>query len=1548
MESRHTVIDFQKIRGTNVEGQRASFEELVCQLARRTPPEDALEFRRVHGAGGDGGVEAYWLCRDGSKTGFQAKFHLKSAEIDWNKIGASVRQALDNHPELRRYVVAMPCDLTDATGRKGKTGSQAWAEHKAEWEGWANDRGGAVEFELWGQSELLDALAATELSGLVRYWFDRLRFDASWFSRQLARAVDDLDERYHPDDHVDVVATDTLDGLIRGSVLRERLAQAITRFLEIDGLSDALKRHGHPLNDGQVSTLDGITSVIRRAAESLAFPRWQVWPTAEWLAATRRCLDVLSDLQNWIWLQEPKRAAEDLGSLRTHNSWISAREASDRAWEAADGLHALLESSIVQADASRFIYAVGPAGAGKSHLLAHWAKRQIVRSRPVILLLGTQFDQRDPWQQVKERLDVTGWTTDELLDALDAAAEAAATRCVIIVDGINEAAGARLWISRAPSFLEDVRKRSNLALVFSCRSEYRDSVIPGSVVERATRLWVHGFTTYRERERAAQVYMERWGIARPAMPRLTEEFTNPLLLRTCCEALRKRNENTWPQGAQGASRLLRLYVESLANGLDHPSPPDDRLAKPLIGAFDALAASMARAGCDYVRRPDADRIISGEFAAYGGPAHHRTWMDAMLRAGALRSDPDPERLGDDVVADDVVRIAFQRFADLLIANVLITSARDTAGLARSFAPGGALEPLLRPDGYLRGAPGVLAALAILVPERLGRELVDLLSGGEARWWRDWAVQEAFTQSVISRAETAWSERARVLFNSLSQGISSAPPQLRVLAQVAVIEGHPLNADALHQRLIAIPLPDRDAFWTVGLSHIGRGFDPVDDEAKEETDPHPVHELIEWAWHAPKQALPDEALRLASVFLCWCLTAAHRAVRDRATRALGAILLDRPLLFPPLLAQFSRVDDPYVIERLLAAAYGIACAGLERAVAVDYAQAIDEHLIDAGRFPRHLLTRDFARGIVEAASRLANAQVEAVLARIRPPYRSSWPLEIPSDDALQALVDTTGATAIHRSVLGLIGDFGRYEVEPDLRSFTATPLSDPAPATTEEMRRTYEREVVATWHPSRQALYQTILKWDDRPFTILLRISVVERPHVEEQDAVRREAEELTRRIKRRWSNTRKLLASMTTEERAVFRKRAAPDLFAQTSEGRQIKRIAPDDAKRWIVRRAIDMGWTNDRFPHDGSSFVQDHHGRSRPPTERIGKKYQWIALDELRAILADNVWLRAEWSGPSVRYDHPCQINIAVRDFDPSLFATTRRRGGDNHAVAESQWFANAMPMPTSEDIAEWPFKATTLWRGEVPLLHSDSSGTRWAVLHGWGNVNSRDLHGRVAHEQPRTQAFMHVSAILMDADEQELAWQRLKGRRLTDWSEWSPRCATDGPFLLEARWRNTWDQHDGWDEFRASDHVPLFKWRRPVVDFLWERHLDASLEDGFGRTLPARWVMEALDLKADPRRPGFYNDCNGAVAYRHAGAAHGTIPPAVIRFDLLETLLQQTSLGCLWIVAGEMNAWPSGGMDHYGCRYHSSIHRSAAGRLVNESWFEDLRRFGKQTNAL
>ena len=117
------MIDFEQIRGLTG-GQRHSFEELVCQLARRQSVPPGAIFRRVEGAGGDGGVEAYWLMTDGTMVGYQAKFFTRSRDIDWAKIDASVEQALKTHPTLTKYIVALPCNLTDwrGTAGKGKTG----------------------------------------------------------------------------------------------------------------------------------------------------------------------------------------------------------------------------------------------------------------------------------------------------------------------------------------------------------------------------------------------------------------------------------------------------------------------------------------------------------------------------------------------------------------------------------------------------------------------------------------------------------------------------------------------------------------------------------------------------------------------------------------------------------------------------------------------------------------------------------------------------------------------------------------------------------------------------------------------------------------------------------------------------------------------------------------------------------------------------------------------------------------------------------------------------------------------------------------------------------------------------------------------------------------------------------------------------------------------------------------------------------------------------------------------------------------------------------
>ncbi len=117
-------INFAAIRPYK-NSQNEGFEELVCQLVRRTDAAGQPSWFRLHGAGGDGGVEAFWLPSPTQKTGIQAKYFLKTGDIAWGQITGSFETALRIHRDLNAYRIYIACDLTGPTGRS-EGGLELW------------------------------------------------------------------------------------------------------------------------------------------------------------------------------------------------------------------------------------------------------------------------------------------------------------------------------------------------------------------------------------------------------------------------------------------------------------------------------------------------------------------------------------------------------------------------------------------------------------------------------------------------------------------------------------------------------------------------------------------------------------------------------------------------------------------------------------------------------------------------------------------------------------------------------------------------------------------------------------------------------------------------------------------------------------------------------------------------------------------------------------------------------------------------------------------------------------------------------------------------------------------------------------------------------------------------------------------------------------------------------------------------------------------------------------------------------------------------------
>ena len=157
-------IDFSNIR-THNGSKNSGFEELVCQLAHLQKPENGLNFIRKEGAGGDAGVECYWVLTDESEICWQAKYFPDGINASgWQQLDKSFTTALEKHPKLTKYVVCLPLDKSDSrkTGSGGKrvvSVEDKWKDHVSKWEERAREQGHSVEFEYWGKHEVLSFLA---------------------------------------------------------------------------------------------------------------------------------------------------------------------------------------------------------------------------------------------------------------------------------------------------------------------------------------------------------------------------------------------------------------------------------------------------------------------------------------------------------------------------------------------------------------------------------------------------------------------------------------------------------------------------------------------------------------------------------------------------------------------------------------------------------------------------------------------------------------------------------------------------------------------------------------------------------------------------------------------------------------------------------------------------------------------------------------------------------------------------------------------------------------------------------------------------------------------------------------------------------------------------------------------------------------------------------------------------------------------------------------------------------------------------------------------
>ena len=998
--------DFKNIAPHNG-GQRDAFEEFCCQIFRlRSDVPAGAEFQRFRGAGGDGGVECLWLLPDGSEWGMQAKHVFVFKQLK-SQLGKSIQAALSLHPRLTRYVICIPFNLTAPTGRGGGSQQQRFQEWQKEWAEAARAKGMNVSFELNSASSLFDDLLSSDPHGGRRlFWFEEAVLGDSWFQQHLKQARAAAGPRYTPELNIQTALGTCFEALGRtkhwhGALERRRLDFRRISIQWMDCLGRSNRDSLHPsFPDAARASGESVKSqleLILRSIAALAGSGGSPEGRAALQGQVAMAMDAAMECQALLRQELEERFGEGKADSPGIRQFCAEYECSfpaanyDTAKELASALRDLaewLESAESRLPYHSVMLLTGDAGIGKTHAILDAAHTRLERGLRSVVTFGGRFGVNEPWETLRQCLGLAGdLSCDAMFAALDSAGEASGFPLLVFIDALNETQPRSFWCSSLASLAVQLARYPHLRLCVSCRTSYLSQVLP----ERDGFVEVvhHGFEGLEFD--ACKAYFEAYALEPPVTPVLHPEFSNPLFLRLVCEAMKSAGERKLPKGWRGLAVVVKAFMS--AKNADFARKFDvlenDRT---VTRAVDVFVRRCGELKTSVLSLSEARKAISA-----ATPPHlvQHDLVNWLIREGLFLVDAAPAGGGDS--AEDIVKIAFERLGDHLLANALLQD-MTAKGLDHAIQRGG-LAFLFSSREAMESNAGLIEALCVQIPERFAIEMPDCLRGSDHfEYALDLAVK-----AVLWRDPTTTGQVTALLVEEALTSPNTFSTAMDVAVSSSTMPESALNSRWLYSLLNRFPMGRRDEWW---CGYLHQSFE----------DSGPVKRLTSAAFEPDVTRVEREVALHWVATLSWFFAAADRRVRDQATKAAIHVTLAHPDVWPALLPDMLRIDDDYIVERCLVSAYGAMMLTRNRDAVRDTAAVVYREVFADSRRFQNASIRDHARCILELAEHIGVRPSGVDVDQFRPPYKSDWPLTIPSDEDVNVYEDSKRYPRLHFSCL----------------------------------------------------------------------------------------------------------------------------------------------------------------------------------------------------------------------------------------------------------------------------------------------------------------------------------------------------------------------------------------------------------------------------------------------------------------------------------------------------------------------------------------------------
>lgn len=326
-------------------------------------------------------------------------------------------------------------------------------------------------------------------------------------------------------------------------------------------------------------------------------------------------------------------------------------------------------------------------------------------------------------------------------------------------------------------------------------------------------------------------------------------------------------------------------------------------------------------------------------------------------------------------------------------------------------------------------------------------------------------------------------------------------------------------------------------------------------------------------------------------------------------------------------------------------------------------------------------------------------------------------------------------------------------------------------------------------------------------------------------------------------------------------------------------------------------GYSKELF-NNFDSRIGSGRGRFNKQIERIGKKYQWIALYEILARVSDNCQILDKWHDlPEEEKKYQGTWSPCVRDIDPSILIKHTNRRRDNayylwSPAPEINWLKNN---------DEWIFDKSDLPDITKLLSLQDSNASEWLLMEAYPSWHEPR---RLGHEDTiidRKEIWYHIKSCLVQNDKLDsLITYALKDE--TD-IRWIPETSSRYElFYKEYYWSPAFkyfeNDYYGLNETFEIDGVGSLL--KTAMNYLWEDEYDCSKDDSISILLPSKLIYEKMNLCFSVT-PGVFTNSEGNVVCFDPSVNNESKSSLYILKNEFLDFLKKNNLSIVWTINGE-----------------------------------------------